>query len=203
MTEETYIPDWMREKPLEPVHCDSTRCNEGLHSFLKSFRGKRNTGNLSYRNGVCIGCGADLIDWNRLDNRNLDDVEYTVDALKKELIRRRYWARRIDENLLQPVAKMGLVKLREKAEIQIQKHVNKPYEQYTMWDKMQTPWEGNFIAYAQHATATCCKRCIEEWHGIPRNSLLDEEQIKYCVGLIMYYVETRLKSPEPEIIPNH
>ncbi len=36
-------------------------------------------------------------------------------------------------------------------------------------DGRQTPREGNTIFYAQHATASCCRTCIEYWHGIPKN----------------------------------
>ena len=57
---------------------------------------------------------------------------------------------------------------------------------------MQTPFSGNVIYYAQHATATCCRKCIEAWHGIGRECHLTEEEIAYFAELMMHYIETRL-----------
>lgn len=34
-------------------------------------------------------------------------------------------------------------------------------------DGKQTPYRGHPMFVAQHATATCCRTCLERWHGIP------------------------------------
>jgi hypothetical protein len=34
-------------------------------------------------------------------------------------------------------------------------------------DGKQTPMRNHPIFIAQHATATCCRGCLEKWHGIP------------------------------------
>jgi hypothetical protein len=36
-------------------------------------------------------------------------------------------------------------------------------------DGKQTPLRGHPVFIAQHATATCCRSCLEKWHGIPRS----------------------------------
>jgi hypothetical protein len=61
-----------------------------------------------------------------------------------------------------------------------------------VYDGRQTPWEGNPMFYAQHATATCCRRCLEEWHNIPRGRELTDAEISYCTSLVMLYVNERL-----------
>jgi hypothetical protein len=33
-------------------------------------------------------------------------------------------------------------------------------------DGRQTPYRGHPVFVAQHATATCCRGCLEEWHRI-------------------------------------
>jgi len=33
-------------------------------------------------------------------------------------------------------------------------------------DGKQTPLRGHPVFVAQHATATCCRRCLAKWHGI-------------------------------------
>ena len=44
-------------------------------------------------------------------------------------------------------------------------------------DGKQTPFRGHPVFVAQHATATCCRGCLEKWHGIPAGrDLTDAEQ---------------------------
>jgi hypothetical protein len=35
-------------------------------------------------------------------------------------------------------------------------------------DGKQTAYRGHPVFVAQHATTTCCRTCLERWHGIPR-----------------------------------
>ncbi|WP_372584870.1 DUF4186 domain-containing protein, partial [Serratia marcescens] len=46
-------------------------------------------------------------------------------------------------------------------------------------DGKQTPMRGHPVFVAQHATATCCRGCLEKWHGIPQGVALDERQKDY------------------------
>src|SRR6476646_1240276 len=44
-------------------------------------------------------------------------------------------------------------------------------------DGKQTPMRNHPVFVAQHATATCCRGCLEKWHHIPHDhALTDEEQ---------------------------
>ena len=52
--------------------------------------------------------------------------------------------------------------------------------------------EGNALYYAQHATATCCRRCVEEWHAIPRGRPLEVDEVSYLADLVRLYVRERL-----------
>jgi len=62
-------------------------------------------------------------------------------------------------------------------------------------DGTQTPFHGNIIYYGQHATATCCRKCIEVWHGILRGRELIAEEVDYLAELLRAYVTFKL----PEI----
>ena len=55
-------------------------------------------------------------------------------------------------------------------------------------DGKQTPMRGHPVFIAQHATATCCRGCIEKWHKFPKGVELDEKQKKYIVDLIMEWI---------------
>jgi hypothetical protein len=51
-------------------------------------------------------------------------------------------------------------------------------------DGKQTPMRGHPVFVAQHATATCCRGCLEKWHGIPRGRELTAAEQRYVVDVI-------------------
>jgi len=61
-------------------------------------------------------------------------------------------------------------------------------------DGKQTPWRGHPVFSAQHATATCCRRCLERWHAIPRGRKLTEDEIDFVLDLIMDWLREKVGS---------
>lgn len=51
-------------------------------------------------------------------------------------------------------------------------------------DGRQTPWRNHPVFVAQHATATCCRGCIEKWHSIPRGRELTGEELERILSVI-------------------
>jgi hypothetical protein len=51
-------------------------------------------------------------------------------------------------------------------------------------DGKQTPWRNHPVFVAQHATATCCRTCLEKWHAIPKGRELTVEEKRYAVEVI-------------------
>jgi len=51
-------------------------------------------------------------------------------------------------------------------------------------DGKQTPWRGHPVFVAQHATATCCRGCLQKWHQIPKGRVLTPEEQQYIVEVI-------------------
>jgi hypothetical protein len=51
-------------------------------------------------------------------------------------------------------------------------------------DGKQTPWRNHPVFVAQHATATCCRTCLEKWHAIPKGRALTEEEKRHVVEVI-------------------
>jgi hypothetical protein len=43
-------------------------------------------------------------------------------------------------------------------------------------DGKQTPYRGHPVFVAQHATGTCCRGCLEKWHGIAKGQPLSPEE---------------------------
>ena len=55
-------------------------------------------------------------------------------------------------------------------------------------DGKQTPMKGHPVFVAEHATATCCRGCLEKWHHIPKDRSLTDEEVKYIVNVIMAWI---------------
>ena len=60
-------------------------------------------------------------------------------------------------------------------------------------DGKQTPTKNHPVFIAQHATATCCRVCIEKWHKFPKNRTLTEEEQQYLVNIIMEWIKRQIK----------
>ncbi len=56
----------------------------------------------------------------------------------------------------------------------------------------QTPWRNHPVFVAQHATATCCRTCLEKWHAIPKGRKLSEEEKRYVVEVIRRWLASEL-----------
>ena len=174
--------NWREEKELPKVSCSSYDCQRDLHSFLR-----KRPRNESYRNESCVACGIELVDWQRLDRHDLSDAAYTIEALEHEMFRHHYWHKNLDHKAVNHAARKGIEGLREAAIKRIRKYVGPPREEIFR-DGIQTPLNGNAIYYGQHATATCCRRCVEAWQGIDRNRALTDEEVGYMSNLVMLYI---------------
>lgn len=52
----------------------------------------------------------------------------------------------------------------------------------------QTPMKGHPVFIAQHATACCCRGCLEKWHHIPAGKVLNQEEQSYIVDVLMEWI---------------
>lgn len=182
-------------KPLK-ITCTSSDCSNGLHCFrLTKKLLKQGT------NGRCRSCGVQLIDWPRVHRRDLSDVQYTFEALRYELIRHHFWHIPLSEYAINYARRKGKTGLKTAAQRHIEKAVANPTHPR---QGRQTPREtsptANIIHYAQHATASCCRKCLEEWHGIPPDRFLFVEEISYLRDLVMLYVDARMPGLSTEAV---
>jgi hypothetical protein len=173
---------------LEPlkITCTSSDCTNNLHCFRATREMKA-----AKKTGQCRDCGAQLVDWSRIHKQDSHDAAYTFSALKFELIRHKFWHVEIDPKAINYAKRKGFSGLEPAVQSRIRKSVgsaNPPR------DGRQTPMEGsgNVIHYAQHATASCCRKCMEYWHGIPQRRSLTEDEISYLAELAMLYIRERL-----------
>jgi len=182
------------EEPLR-VSCTSVDCENDLHCF-KATQAMRVTD----EQGLCRSCGAALVDWDRIHVRDRSDSDYTFRMLRLEMIRHHFWHVQLDQRAVNHARRKGRIQLREAADRRITQSISPASPSY---DGRQTPREGNSIYYAQHATATCCRTCLEYWHGIPKGRGVTREEINYLLDLVMSYVNDRMPdlADEPVKVP--
>jgi hypothetical protein len=82
---------------------------------------------------------------------------------------------------------MGREKLLDDAKEILAKNLNNPGNSEN--DGRQTPYHGHPVFTAQHATATCCRKCMLKWHRIPMFRDLRETELNYCADLIVKWIE--------------
>ena len=60
-------------------------------------------------------------------------------------------------------------------------------------DGKQTPMRGHPVFVAQHATACCCRGCLQKWYKVPKNKKLSLVQQQKIVNLLMAWIEKELE----------
>lgn len=183
-----------RPPPLD-IKRTETDCENDLHCFKQLKKMKPD------ERGKCRECGADLVDWKRLHRRGKSDAEHTFASLQHELIRHHFFHLPVDDQAMRHAQRKGRVQLKEAARHRLKKYLavaNPPY------DGRQAPMQGNAIFYAQHATATCCRTCLEYWHAIPKGRQLSDEEFDYCATLVDLFLDERLPelAEEPIRVPH-
>jgi hypothetical protein len=187
------MAEFQKPQPLD-IKCTSTDCDNDLHCFkqLKKMTPEQR--------GKCRACEADLVDWKRLHRRDTRDAAHTFEALQHELIRHHFFHRPVDETAMRHAQRKGRVALKGAARDRLRKYlaVAEPPR-----DGRQTPLQGNAIYYAQHATATCCRTCLEYWHDIPKGRPLTTEEFEYCATLVDLFLDKKLLNlaDEPIKVP--
>ena len=165
------------------IKCTDTDCDNDLHCFkqLKKMTDEQR--------GKCRACGVDLVDWPRVHQRDISDADHTFEALQHEKIRHHFFHLDVDEDALRHAQRKGRKLLKEAAFHRLEKYVAPANPAR---DGRQTPLSGSAIYYAQHATATCCRTCLQYWHGIPKNRALSFDELAYCAALVDAYLDEKL-----------
>jgi len=177
----------LKPPPPLPISCNGADCGNNLHCFRRTKKLISPT-----PKGTCLYCGTSLVNWDRVHCRDLGDVTHTMTSLNFEFIRHHFWAHVVlDPHAVNYARRKGRIGMVAAMEHRIRQSVGpgRPFH-----DGGQTPLEGSHDPrhYAQHATASCCRKCIEEWHGIPQGKPLTTEQITYLRDLAMIYIDKQL-----------
>jgi len=115
---------------------------------------------------------------NRQTQPPRSDIETVLNRLQGSAFRRRF---RLGEREQTYLATRGRERVLEHARQFIGRRLAPARPRR---DGRQTPWRGHPVFVAQHATATCCRSCLNRWHHIPRDRSLRCDEIDYIAELI-------------------
>lgn len=94
----------------------------------------------------------------------------------------------LDESDIKLIKQFGMQGMHEHSINIIRKNLkNRPYN-----DGKQTPYYGHPVFKAMHATACCCRKCVERWHRIPRNKVLDDKEVDFLAGVICKWLKNNM-----------
>ena len=112
-----------------------------------------------------------------------NQIPQTLASLKRSKFRSKFKLTRIDRQYIQD---KGIDTIRRHAFDFIKTRIA---PQHPKNDGKQTPMRGHLVFVAQHATATCCRGCIQKWHGIKKGKELTDQEVQFLVELIMRWIK--------------
>lgn len=103
--------------------------------------------------------------------------------LSKSKFRNRF---HLNDDMKKYIESKGLDKIEEHARQLIKARIE---PKYVPNDGKQTPMRGHPVFIAQHATACCCRGCLEKWHKIEKGRELSCAEVEYIVSVIMKWIK--------------
>ena len=112
--------------------------------------------------------------------------------LDRSAFRRRFG---LTAEMMRYIDEKGMDTIRRHAEDFVQSRLAPAHP---MNDGRQTPMRGHPVFVAQHATATCCRGCLNKWWKVPVGVQLSEVRQRKIVRLIMAWIERKVKEESNE-----
>ena len=113
----------------------------------------------------------------------MSSIEDTLERLKKSTFRAGF---RLSEKDKLYISEKGMDTIKKHAEEFVRTRLAPAYIPN---DGKQTPMRGHPVFIAQHACACCCRKCLEKWYKVPKNTPLTEIQQRKIVNLLMAWIE--------------
>jgi hypothetical protein len=165
------------------VTCTSKDCDNDKHLY----RPKRGEWGKPAA-GVCQGCGDTSVDMSIPRARDFSNPSAIFTELGREFIRDHFLTKAVDKKARRIIRRHGIDVIRSRARGRLKSAIGK---EPNAFDGRQTPLTGNILYYAQHATATCCRKCAWYWYGISREGELAEADLEFCHNLVQAYLDRR------------
>ena len=118
----------------------------------------------------------------------MSDLDEVFERLKRSAFRRKFRLAKAEREYLD---RKGLEVIRGHGAEFIQKRLAPAFP---VNDGKQTPMRKHPVFVAQHATATCCRGCLEKWHAIPAGRDLSSSEQAYILEVIVRWLREQTKS---------
>ncbi len=170
---------------LEPakIRCTSTDCGKDKHCYRPTRGHWQNDAPAE-----CQNCGDKNVDMSVTRSRDVSNPAAIFRELGREFIRDHFLYKPIDVQARGLIRRDGLAVIRSRVAARLEKSIGKIPD---IFDGRQTKLGGDIIFYAQHATATCCRKCAWYWYGIPRNGPMSAKDLGFCNTMVQAYLDRR------------
>lgn len=176
--------DKLPELEKVKISCTSRDCDNDKHAY----RPGRGEWKKLPDQAACQGCGDTGVNMSIPRSRDIGKREAIFRELGREFIRDHYLEKPFDKRARRLIRRYGMDGIRARVSGRLVSTIGGDPNN---WDGRQTKFEGDVLFYAQHATATCCRKCGWYWYGIPREGHISDEDITFCVGLVQAYLDRR------------
>lgn len=177
------------------MRCGDADCEHGTHAFNDPHRDyqRKGRGRHFLEAGVCKACGADVVAWDRVHRRDIEDIEHTFASLRKESIREEFWQRPLNDASTVQFEQLGMQGIEALVRPTLLRILG--HEPKSGWAFQQVPTADTNITsaleYAQHAVAACCRRCAWHWHDVPQDGDIQPRQLQYLGDLVIAFIRRR------------
>jgi len=113
-------------------------------------------------------------------------IETFLIKLSRSKFRSKFHLKEQDKLYIQ---EKGIVKINEHAYDFIKKRLA---PKVILNDGKQTPMRGHPVFIAQHATATCCRGCLNKWYQIAKDKELSNSEVDFVVRIIMWWINKEM-----------
>ena len=123
--------------------------------------------------------------------RKRSETMQTIDEALLKLSRSKFRSGfSLNEKDREYVKAKGMDTIRSHAEDFVAKKLAPAYPEK---DGKQTPMRGHPVFKAMHATACCCRGCLNKWYKVKKGVPLTEKQQEKIVNLLMAWIECQMK----------
>ncbi len=166
------------------IKCSSTECDKDKHCY----RPKRGQWKDDGVRGECQACGDTSVDMSVTRARDASNPNAIFAELGREFIRDHFLNKPVDERGQRQIRRDGVDSIRGRVHSHIASRIG---AEPNAWDGRQTPLEGSILNLAQHATATCCRKCAYYWYAIPKDRPLKPDELQFCESMVLAYLDRR------------
>ena len=119
-----------------------------------------------------------------------NNIEIAIENLQKSKFRSKF---HLSNNEKKYYLECGLDKIKSHAYDFIEKRLSPAYIEN---DGKQTPIHGHPVFVAQHATATCCRKCLFKWHKIKMGKMLSAYEKDYIANILLFWIKMEVEKED-------